>query len=159
VCHRVIVYSHIMSNRDELMQAQSAMLTVLDEKLRDMPEWRAYRAISKAIAALNGAVKSSEPVAAGIAPQPKLQRERTDLSYAEIAILLLQQAGRPMASRELIPAIAERRGVDGSEKKVVISTALSRDERLKNIRWRNGTAWWLTDRELPQETARPSAEA
>jgi hypothetical protein len=148
-----------MRIRDELIEAQSARSTVLDEKLRDMTEWRAYRAISKAIAALNGAVKSSELAAVGIAPRLKLQRQRTDLSYAEIAILLLQQAGRPMASRELIPAIAEHRGVDGSEKRVVISTALSRDKRLKNIPWRNGTAWWLVDRELPQETARPSVDA
>jgi hypothetical protein len=154
-----MVYYDIMSNIDELILAQSAMLSVLDEKLRDMPEWRAYRAIGKAIAALNGAVESSESVAAGIAPRLELQRQRTDLSYAKIAIQLLQQAERPMASRELIPAIAQRRGVDGSEKRVVISTALSRDERIKNIPWRNGTAWWLTDRELSQETARTNVNS
>jgi hypothetical protein len=136
-----------MSSRDDLLEAQSAMLAVLDEKLKDMPEWRAFRAMEKFITAIGNSVESGE------SPASPQHPEREKLSYGDLGHLVLSEAGKPLATPEMLAAVARRRGVDPEEKKAVISTALSKDERIENIRWGNGRAWWLVGRALPTETA------
>lgn len=44
-----------MTDKNDLFQARNEMLGVLDEKLAKMPEWKAFRAMEKALAAMSEA--------------------------------------------------------------------------------------------------------
>ena len=50
-----------MTDVNELSRARDEMLAILDEKFAKMPEWRAFRAMDKALTAMGGA-SSAVPV-------------------------------------------------------------------------------------------------
>jgi len=140
-----------MSAKAELTVAREAMLAVLDAKLADMPEWRAFRAIDRGIAALDGDVIKR---AGATIPtlHPVYIRARSTPSYGDIAVEALRAVEYPMTTPEIIDKIEQSRGqkFDDTEKaKVNVTSSLSRDERVRNIPWKGGKAWWLSDQDVP----------
>jgi hypothetical protein len=135
-----------MSTKDELLKARAAMTALLDEKLKNMPEWRAFSAIDRAITAFDGSTGARELGQRG-------GRQPAKDSYGNLGFSLLEATGSPLTTSEIVPAIASRRKVDPVAKRVVIQTALSKDSRIHSIPWRGGRAWWLKDKTPPNESA------
>jgi hypothetical protein len=144
-----------MTDKDALFQARKDMLAVLDEKLANMPEWRAFRAMERALAAMSEA------------PSPEPNRDRLPLNregvrrrgrtpgvptYVELALAAVEAKGIPLPTPDIIEYIVQRRTVapDSEKARINIQSGLSRDKRIKNVSWRGGRAWWFADRKPPQ---------
>jgi hypothetical protein len=144
-----------MDAKEQLLKSRSELFAVLDAKFKDVPEWRAYRAVEAALYAfMNGVM---------VTP-PKRERvrliEETDepASYVELALKALDTHGRPMSTPELVDFIGRHRKVppDPQKARTNISSGFSRDKRLRNVSWHNGRAWWFSDRAVPEQ--KPAAE-
>jgi hypothetical protein len=132
--------------KDEMMQAHEAMARVLDAKLANMPEWQAFRAIDRALLALESI---NEPRISS--PLPRQRINGAPESYTVLTGKALEESGQPIATPKLIEFIGKHRNLEGDIKKikVSISTALSKDARYKSVAWGNGRGWWFADRPLP----------
>jgi hypothetical protein len=154
-----------MIDKESLIQARDDMLAVLDEKLKDLPEWRAFRIMDKAILAMNsdpspppdGQVPRrplSERVAAtatnGADEMSPLARYRARQSYVDLALEFIQKLNHPASTTELVSHIAGVRGRDPGEIRVNIQSSLSKDERIKSVTWSRGRGWWFPNREVPK---------
>ena len=107
-----------MSDKTELHQARTEMVKVLDSKLSSMPEWRALRAIDRALAAiegskLNGATDQRTCV--------KRRRKAAKASYSDLAIEAFNAGGCPMDTKSVVEYIARKRELTGDPKKVRIT--------------------------------------
>jgi len=139
--------------RSDLLRSRTDLLEVLDQKLKTVPEWRAFRAVDRAIAAMD--------TAAPAAPMLTNHGEDGSLgplgnSYPDLGLQAIQSYGRPVPTPQMVQYIRDRRELpdDADRAKVNISSALSHDERLKNVPWQGGRAWWYADRQVPnQESA------
>jgi hypothetical protein len=157
-----------MTDKTELTQARADMLAVLDEKLAAMPEWRAFRAMDRAIAALNGHDSQNDPFGHD-SPFPRnspaMKRERVRLvervsrlppSYATLGLQALGDEGRPLTTDEMLAYIGGLRdlGPDPDKARINVQSSFSKDPRIQSIPWVRGRAWWFADREPPKaETA------
>jgi hypothetical protein len=137
----------------ELLDAHEAMVAVLDAKWPNHPEWRAFRAIDRALlAALTKAV-----------PQGRPHRERAPLNfdassptpYMKLAAKALDEIGEPLTTARLMEYIGARRSIgDPTKARNVVQSSLSKHDRFKSIPWEGGRAWWYADKPVPKkETA------
>jgi hypothetical protein len=147
-----------MSTKSNLLQAHQTMMAVLDAKLKNVPEWIAFRAIDKALVELtaepassaNGAIKDRQP-----------RKGAEPSSYVDLAAEALAEHSEPLSTPKIVEYISARREVpnDPLKARVNISTSLSKDERFRNLAWRGGRAWWFANREPPEESAGLSANS
>jgi hypothetical protein len=138
------------SAKEEMMQAHEAMAKVLDAKLANLPEWQAFRAIDRALLAID--LAASEPKnGLRILPPPKPRISHGPVPYVTLAFNCLTEAGKPVTTPKLIEYVAKHRELGDLEKaKVNITSSLSKDERFKSVEWANGRAWWLVGHPVPK---------
>lgn len=160
-----------MSTIDVLHRTREDLASILDAKLKDMPEWRAMRAIDQAIAALQE--RPATPAQPKVPPRrqsttiwPDANRQspptaaewslanptRAYPTYTNLATEIIGDKGSPVTTAELIDYVGKHRplGPDQEKAKVNITSSLSKDERFVSVPWGNGRAWWLANRELPK---------
>jgi hypothetical protein len=139
-----------MSTKTELTEAHQAMLALLDTKLANLPEWKAFRAIDKALISL------AEAETAGNAHQRPKRNGASKLSYTELTDKALQETGKPIMTNALVTYMRLYRtlGEDLKRATISITSTLSKSTRFRNVAWEGGRAWWYADRPLPKkETA------
>lgn len=138
-----------MGKHAELIQARDDALAALDEKLKNVPEWRVFRYLDKqvmdsqAASGANGAIESRSQRARG--------RRRAGFSYVDLAIKAMAANGVPVTTPEMVAFISARRklGSDLKKARINIQSALSKDERVQSVPWRGGRAWWHANKEVP----------
>jgi hypothetical protein len=137
------------SAKEEMMQAHEAMAKVLDAKLANTPEWQAFRAIDRALLALDLASAPTPPLR--ILPPPKSRINKGPTPYVTLAERALTEAGKPLPTPKMIEYIGKYRELGDIEKaKVNITSSMSKDERFKSVEWANGRAWWLVGKPIPK---------
>lgn len=133
----------------EIAKSLVEMLGVLDEKFKNSPEWRAYRALQRAYAAIDASP-----------PRPQAAAERANgaddslgNSYADIGLRAMGKLGRPVPTLEAIQLIRAVRDLPGDEERAknIVSSAFSHDERIASVSWNGGRAWWHAGRAVPTE--------
>ena len=149
------------TNLDDLLRAREDLALALDAKLKDLPEWRAMRAIDRAIAALaaNPFLSPSRvPVRPLVPPRRQVGGEsatgstpRLYPTYTALARSFIEFKSAPITTPELIEFIGKNRPLhpDPEKAKVNITSTLSKDKEFVSIPWEGGRAWWLSDRTLP----------
>jgi hypothetical protein len=76
-------------------------------------------------------------------------------TYPALALRALTEAGRPLASAEMIEFIRQHRELpEPTERSTIvnITSAFSHEKNLKNIWWGGGRKWWFADREPPDDS-------
>jgi len=137
------------SAKEEMMQAHEALAKVFDAKWSSMPEWQAFRAIDRALLALDQA--SAPRSALPIHPLPKARIANGPTPYVTLAFNALTEAGKPLPTAKLMEIIGKHRDLGDLDKaKVNVTSSLSKDERFKSVEWANGRAWWLVGHPVPK---------
>ena len=133
------------------LQAHEAMAKVLDAKFPHMQEWKAFRAIDRAL--LPDLERSSAP---NVIQEHGRRRRRERIngvpSYMKLADQALAETGKPITTANLVENIARHRPLSGdpAKAKIVIQSSLSKDKRLKSVPWGDKRAWWYADRAVPK---------
>jgi hypothetical protein len=135
-------------DRDQLLKTRDAMLAILDAKLKDVPEWTAYRAVEYLLQSMN---RSSVPDGTR-SPNRRYRHAPRREPYADLALKAIDALGRPMSISELITFIAQHRPIpsDSFKAKLSVGSGLTRDERLVSVSWQGRRAWWYVGRALPE---------
>jgi hypothetical protein len=149
----------------EMMQAHEAMAKVLDAKFATLPEWIAFRAIDRALLALDEADASrpesssnTRVLTAAILPERFAPRAYYSgppgagfPSYVALTAQALGETKQPITSNELVYYIKSVRalGDDLEKAKVNITSSVSKDKRFASVPWANGRAWWWADQPIP----------
>jgi hypothetical protein len=137
------------SAKEEMMRAHEAMAKVLDAKWANSPEWQAFRAIDRALLALDLASVPEAPLP--ILRGPKARINNGPIPYVTLAERALTEAGKPLPTPKMIEYIGKHRELGDIEKaKVNITSSMSKDARFKSVEWANGRAWWLVGRPVPK---------
>jgi hypothetical protein len=147
-----------MSTKDNLLQAHKSMIAVLDHKFQNVPEWKAFRAIDKALLDLIEAPSTAPSNGSGA---PHSARIGSKSSYLQLGIEALNAAGEPLTTVKMIEFISARREIPGDldhVKRNIVST-FSKSGELKSVPWRGGRAWWHVTRPVPKESAGTSANS
>jgi hypothetical protein len=144
----------------DLLDAHEAMAAVLDAKWPDLKEWKAFRAIDRALlAALTKTATSRPPPTPLVRPwhqRLRMTPDGTPIPYMTLAERALGETGLPQSTTALMTYITAHRPVSGDPKNVrnVVQSSLSKDERFRSIPWEGGRAWWYADKPVPKkETA------
>jgi hypothetical protein len=140
-----------MTAKSEMMQAHEAMASVLDTKFSNVPEWKAFRAIDRALLALE-----TERVNTGPNPSEPRSRKNQQPSYNELTGRALYETGKPIPTPQLMVFIGAHRKLDPDPKKakINVTSSLSKSSEYESVDWEGGTAWWYANRPLPKkETA------
>jgi hypothetical protein len=139
---------HVMSTKTELLEAHQAMVALLDAKFSHINEWKAFRAIDRALVA-----ELQQVPAEGPGPRSPKQPDTQPLSYVGLTERALQEGGRPISTGPLVEFIGRHRdlGSDLERAKINISTSLSKSAKIKNIPWGGGRAWWYADQPAPKD--------
>lgn len=141
-----------MMDTTELSKAREEMLAILDERLAKMPEWRAFRAMDKALSVLTG----TAPAAADSTPNRKPVRRRGRTpgvpTYADLALEAIDATRVPMPTNDIVKFVAAKRNLDPGDGRirVNIQTGLSRDKRIDSVPWLGGRAWWHSGQAVPK---------
>jgi hypothetical protein len=137
-----------MSIKDNLRQAHQTMTEVLDQKFQNVPEWKAFRAIDKALFDLIVAPSAAASNGSGT---PRSARITSELSYVELGIEAVNEAREPVPTAKIIEFISTRReiSVDRDRARVTIGSSLSKSNLLTNVHWRGGRAWWHANQPVP----------
>jgi hypothetical protein len=136
-----------MSNKADLLQARNEIMAVLDDKFRNVPEWKAFRAMDRALMAMDGHITL---MGSDESPLPT-SRKRSKLSYVDLALEAIRRSGKPVPISEIVAFIGSQRDVRNPDSiRVNIQSALSRDPRVQSIVWSGGRGWWFADREAPE---------
>ena len=143
-----------MTAKSEMMQAHEAIAAALDAKIGNMPEWRAFRAVDRALLAL----EAETPPATATTPQAarKTRINGAPPSYMSVADQALAETGKPITTAKLMEFIGKRRTFSGNpaKAKIVVQSSLSKDQRFKSVPWEGARAWWYADKPVPKkETA------
>jgi len=140
--------------------AMTEMRRLRDEfarRLMSNPDYRALVALDKAIAEVQGAPVEHALSALNVETgSPVLGRPtlHTMPSHANAAIAVLKRNGRPMPLSDLLPLVREEgAAVNGKDPEINLSSSLSRNDRLRSVRYKGRSCWWLKDRPYPGETA------
>jgi hypothetical protein len=140
--------------KSEMMQAHEAIAAALEAKIGNMPEWKAFRHLDRALLALE-----TEPEKSASLPLRRLPRLRLNgahPSYMSLADQALTSTGKPISTTGIVEYIAARRPLSGDPDKarIVIQSSLSKDKRFKSVPWEGRRAWWYSDKPIPKnETA------
>ena len=141
-----------MTAKNELLAAHEAMSLVLDAKFANVPEWKAFRAIDRALLALE--LEQGNVVKR---PEPAPQRVRLRLldgppSYNALTEQALQEKGKPIATSDLIDFIGKHRnlGLDLDKAKINVTSGLSKSDKFKSVPWEGGRAWWFANQPVPR---------
>jgi hypothetical protein len=141
------ISSPVMNNRLDLIQARHEMMGVLDEKFKNVPEWRAFRAIDRVLMAMNGS--SAEGESTDIIHPPRV-RLTGFASYVDLGVDLIRRTGKPVPTTEIVSFVAQQKNRAPEDIKTNVQSALSRDNRIESIRWSGGRGWWLKGQEVPK---------
>jgi hypothetical protein len=139
------------TTKDNLLQAHQTMSAVLDIKFQNHPEWKAFKAIDKALIDL---IEAPRTALNGTTP-PRATRITAESSYVDLGVEALNEAGEPVTTDRMIEFIRSHREIpaDPDRAKVNISSSFSKADRLVSVAWRGGRAWWHANRPLPKEAA------
>lgn len=143
-----------MDTRQELLEARETIAEGLDDKFKNVPEWRAIRAIDRALAALDR--PSAVPAHAGsLVRFPDGGTKRLYPTYTVLARRFIEHKNAPVTTPELVEYIKQSRPLhsDLEKAKINITSSLSKDEKFESIPWEGGRAWWLKGRDLPSRAA------
>ena len=136
--------------RIELLQAHDAMASVLDSKLANMPEWKAFRAIDRALIALEVAADAPKTDPTPAVQKTNQERPDTPLGYVALTRMLFRTTGKPATTSEVIDFICNHRSFpDMAKAKVNITSSLSKEADFRNIVWNLKKVWWWADRDPP----------
>ena len=119
------------------------------------PDYRALIALDKAIVEVEGAPE--QPTAAQDTQTKAGQllgliEKHTATSHANAAIAVLTRIGHPIPLSALLPLAREEGAqVNGKDPEINFSSSLSRNERLRSVRYEGRPCWWLTDRAFQGE--------
>ncbi|WP_156465768.1 hypothetical protein [Methylobacterium sp. Leaf106] len=146
-----------MSAIDELRELEGK----LRSRLKQNPDFLAWTALRKAIDEVIGATGHIPASHVNVKLQEEASQQNfAPLSQSEAAMRAIKQAGVPVYIGELLPKVIEQGvSVGGSNKEVNLSSALSRDKRLRSVRWNGKYYWWLKDQLYPGETVADQAAA
>lgn len=138
--------------KSEMMRAHEAIAAALDAKIGNMPEWLAFRAVDRALLALE--TETEQLPAAAITP-PAARKTRINggqPSYMSLADQAMTETGRPITTIKLMEFIGKRRAFSGdpAKAKIVVQSSLSKDTRFKSVPWEGKRAWWYADRAVPK---------
>ncbi len=129
-------------------------------RLMSNPDYRALIALDKAIVEVEGAPKQPMPASDAQTASQAQERPidtppgqlRVKLSHANAAIAVLIRNGRPMPLSALLPLAREEGAqVNGQDPEINFSSSLSRNERLRSVRYEGRSCWWLADRPFQGE--------
>jgi hypothetical protein len=140
-----------MTAKTELMKAHETMAAVLDAKFSNVPEWKAFRSIDRALLALEVEQATATPKNGGQFFRHRV-RIGKPLSYMSLANQALTETGKPIRTNDLVDYIARHRPLSGDPAKarIVIQSSLSKDKRFKSVPWEDKRAWWYADRAVPK---------
>lgn len=147
-----------MSIKDNLIHAHQSMTAVLDHKFQNVPEWKAFRDIDKALLEFIEAPSAAAPNGS---EAPRSTRISSETSYAQLGIEALNAAEEPLTTVKMIEFISARREIPGDldhVKRNIVST-FSKSDRLMSVPWRGGRAWWHANRPVPKESTGTSANS
>jgi hypothetical protein len=155
---RAEVITMTATTKSDVLQAHEAMAAVLDARFGNVPEWKAFRAIDRAlIAEIERGAANAMPA---VLPTPPAQhRERLRLilpdqlnSYNALTDLALQERGKPIPTPQLMEFIGARRKLDPDpdKAKITVTSTLSKHPRYRSVPWEGGRAWWYADRPVPK---------
>jgi hypothetical protein len=147
-----------MTTEPNVLKARNKMLAALDHKLKNDPTWQAFRAIDDLfIAGLNGAASAhTENESHANVSRRRAPRGRGTghgRSVGDMGVAAITAANRPVPTDEMVAYVAARRKVnpDPRTARINVQSAMSHEARIVSVKWRGGTAWWLKDREVPNE--------
>jgi len=143
--------------KNEMMQAHEAMAKVLDAKFANVPEWQVFRAIDRALLALED--EQPEPVKAApqAAHRPRIRLNGEHPSYMSLADQALTEIGKPVSTLKLMEFISARRSLSGDDPakaRITVQSSLSKDKRFKSVPWDGKRAWWYADKPIPKKERR-----
>jgi hypothetical protein len=146
-----------MNAKSNVLEAHEAMAAVLDAKFANVPEWKAFRAIDRAlISEIERGATTSAPAAATPRVQPRLnghsEHGGQPGSYNALTDLALKERGKPIPTPLLMAFIAARRKLDPDldKAKNTVTSTLSKHPRYRSVPWEGGQAWWYADRPVPK---------
>ena len=137
-----------MTAKTSMLRAREAMAAVLDAKFANLPEWRAFRDIDRALLELD----TEQPALAA----PRERRRITPVtdvpSYVKLTRQALEEVGAPVPTPKLMEFIGARRKLapDADRAKVNVTSSLSKDKGIKSVAWGGGRAWWYADKPVPK---------
>lgn len=140
-----------MMSKATLLQARAKMMAALDTTFKgDLDRevcraalWEGFRAIEEFLAGVDAPAMTN-----GGADESAPTRMRRG-SYADLGMEAIQQAGKPLSTKEIVALVATRRNRTPDDIKPNVQAALSRDNRLNSVTWSGGRGWWLKGREVP----------
>ena len=140
-----------MNAKSEMLAARDAIAKALDAKLANVPEWSALRAVDRAITAYDeehASVVTSTRVIGALARPLRMP------SYADTALKMIEDSRKPVTTPALMAFLTKQRDLGDIDKaKVNVTSSLSKDSRLRSIRWAGGSAWWHANRSPPTPTS------
>jgi hypothetical protein len=145
-----------MLNRTEALRQEAL------EALQQSEQFRAYKALDDAVAAMGGqrhmavqseATLNGAPIRQAVKRPEINPPARRRVSQAEAAEMVLKEKGRPMTSAELMAAVPEKGVTVGGDKPLMsFGSTLSRDPRFINYRRDGLYYWWLKAKPMPANT-------
>jgi hypothetical protein len=128
----------------------AALRAQIEARLQESEDYRALKALDKALADLGHA--SKEQVGSPLIRQPR--RVSDGLSHADAAEKVMDQIGEPIPIADLVSRVREMGAhVGGQDPNINLSSTLSKDPRFRSVRYQGRKAWWLAGRAYPNEDA------
>jgi hypothetical protein len=148
----------------ELQRSRDELIALLEKKIGHMPEWKAFRAVERAIAAF----KTPAPPVPPVSPTPSTNGAKSRTSrrpansptpYGILGLKALEITGLPVTTTEMIAFIGKHRELpaDPNKTKANIVSALSHDDRFQSVAWRAGRAWWRANQAPPRPVSKEEA--
>ena len=128
-------------------------MTLLDSRLANMPEWKAFRAIDRALRGRDADRAERDALVHRV--RRRLNGHGQTPSYTALTDMALKERGKPIPTPLLLAFIGSRRALDpdADRAKVTVTSTLSKSPLFKSVLWEGGRGWWYADRPVPKETA------
>jgi hypothetical protein len=138
----------------ELQRSRDELLALLEKKVGHLPEWKAFRAVERAITAIRTPAAPVSPTAGanGATERPTRRPADAPIPYGTLGLRALEITGLPVTTAEMIAFICKHREMpsDPNKTKANIVSALSHDDRFQSVSWRDGRAWWHANQPPPR---------
>lgn len=135
------------------MSATSEMRSLLQQierRLESNEDFRAWRALSAAIAQAEGRQVHERSVSVSAKPRVNARSQSSGRrSYADAATESITKRGEPMTTTSLLRMAIDEGLASETTKSTSYASSLSRDERLVSVRYNGERHWWLAGRALP----------